>query len=178
MAPMGESAPTEVADFAGQAVEYVERALGVALEYNSETLPVLDHYLRQVPADQPGARELVIAAASAYFGEVVRRAIGGSWLIRGEPDGWRLVLPGGLSFAPAGFVAAAMAMGDVDDYDTGMDAPPTMREVFEQALDAMSPVTEEQYYSLCGRFDTLEHVQDVLFAHAAQLQAEQQKQKN
>jgi hypothetical protein len=175
---MSESAPTEVADFATQVVEYVRRSLGVELEYNSETLPVLDHYLRQVPETPVAARELVIASAGAYYGEVVRRTLGGSWQTHGEPDAWRLVLPGGLSFAPAGFVAAAMDLADVDDYDTGFDAPPKMREVFEQALDNMSPVTEEQYYSLCGRFDTIEHVQDVLFARAAQIQAEQRKQKN
>ncbi len=175
---MSETTPTEVANFADQVVEYVQRSLGVELEYNSETLPVLDHNVRQVPDDQPGARELVIATAGAYYGEVVRRHIGGSWLVRGEPDGWRLVLPGGLSFAPAGFVAAAMALADVDDYDTAFDAPPKMREMFEDALNAMSPVTEEQYYSLCGRFDTIEHVPDVLCARAAQLQSKQQKQKN
>lgn len=175
---MPERTPTEVADFADQAVEYVRRALGVVLEYNSETLPVLDHYVRQVPDNQPGTRELVIATAGAYYGEVVRRALGGSWEIHGEPDAWRLVLPGGLSFAPAGFVASAMVLAEVDDYDTGFDAPQGMRDLFEQALESMSPVTEEQYYSLCGRFDTIEHVQDVLFARAAQLQAQQRKSKN
>ncbi len=164
---MSGSAPTEVADFAGQAVEYVQRSLGVVLEYNSETLPVLDHYLRQVPDGQPGARELVIATAGAYYGEVVRRQLGGSWLVQGEPDGWRVVLPGGLSFAPAGFVATAMALSEVDDYDTSFDAPPKILEMFEEALESMAPVTDEQYYSLCGRFDTIEHVQDVLFARAA-----------
>ena len=83
------------------------------------------------------------------------------------------MLPGGLSFAPAGFVAAAIALADVDDYDTAIDAPDMMRELFESTLERMAPVTEEEYYSLCGRFDTIEHVQDVLFARAQQKQAEQ-----
>lgn len=175
---MRGSVPTEVANFAEQAVEYVQRSIGIVLEYNSETLPVLDHYLRQIPDDEPGARELVIATAGAYYGEVVRRHLGGTWVVEGEPDSWRLVLPGGLSFAPAGFVATAVALSEVDDYDTRFGVPPKMREMFEEALEVMSPVTEEHYYSLCGRFDTIEHVQDVLFARAAQKQSEQQNQNN
>ncbi len=164
--------PTSVGEFADQAVEYVRRSLGVTLEYNSETLSVLDYYIRQVPDDQPSARTLVIATSGAYYGEVVRRTLGGSWVIDGEPEDWRMVLPGGLSFAPAGFVAAAMALADVDDYDSAMEAPPRMKELFEQALDQMAPVTEAEYYSLAGRLDTLEHVQDVLFAIAQQKAAE------
>jgi hypothetical protein len=48
-----------------------------------------------------------------------------------------------------------------------------MHELFEAALERMAPVTVEQYYSLCGRLDTIEHIQDVLFAQAQQKQAEQ-----
>lgn len=167
--PMTTDVPAQVTEFAEQVVAYVKRSLGVTLAYDSETLPVLDHYVRQVPAEQPAARTLVIATAGAYYGEVVRRRMGGSWVVVGEPETWRLVLPGGLSFAPAGFVACAIEQTEADGYDTGMDAPPKMRDVFEATLDGMSPVSEQDYYSLCGRFDTLEHVQDVLLARARQI---------
>ena len=50
---------------------------GIQLEYDSNTLPVLDHYLRTVPDDQPAALELVVATSGAYFGEVVRKLLGG-----------------------------------------------------------------------------------------------------
>ena len=36
--------PHEVAEYATRTVDYVQRALGVALEYDSDTLPLLDHY--------------------------------------------------------------------------------------------------------------------------------------
>jgi hypothetical protein len=156
--------PPAVGEYAEQAVDYVQRALGLELSYDSETLPLLDHYVRQVPDDQPAARALVVAAAGAYFGEVIRRAHGGSWVVGKEPSSWRLVLPAGLSFAPAGFVAAAMARADVDDYDTEFDAPARMMPFLEGALEQMGEVTEEVFYSLCGRYDTIEHLQDVLLA--------------
>jgi len=177
--------PARVSEFADQAVAYVRRALGVALEYDSDTLPLLDHYLRTVPGDQPSTTALVIATSGAYFGEVVRRRLGGRWELGEKVNGnghgqdeapsavegadWRMVLPTGLSFSPAGFVASAIAMADLDDLDSEIDAPPRMRPYVQQALARMGEVSVEEYYSLCGRLDTLEHVHEVLVAVAAQM---------
>jgi hypothetical protein len=231
-APFGDGeggGPEQVLEFASQAVEYVRRALGVTLEYDSETLPILDHYLRQVvtaPAGRPSsgahgnggngrsgngrssrdegaarppATELVAATAGAYFGEVVRRRLGGSWhLPSTDPGSWRLVLPSGLWFWPAA-MAMATILGpegdtaeparerDVDDDDEGPDldeltagdqqageawdsslqAPPPLRPQVARVLESMADVSEEEYYSLCCRLDTLEHVQAVLTAMAS-----------
>jgi hypothetical protein len=166
--------PEPVREYAGQAVAYVERAIGVPLEYDSDTLPVLDHYLRSVPAQRPATRDLIVTTAGAYFGEVIRRRLGGGWdLAAGDPAGWRLVLPSGLSFSPAGLVAAAIELDDVTDLDASFDVPPQLRPHLEDVLSRMAEVTVETFYSLCGRFDTLEHIQSVLLAIAAELAAEQ-----
>jgi hypothetical protein len=186
-----DPAPARVSEYADQAVAYVRRALNIALEYDSDTLPLLDHYLRNVPSDQPAATMLVIATAGAYFGEVVRRRLGGRWEIPSPDDkhgngngngrevtpfegaDWRVVLPTGLSFSPAGIVAAAIAQADLDDLDSEIDAPPRMRPYVQQALARMGEVSIEDYYSLCGRLDTLEHVHEVLVAVAAQMMGNQ-----
>lgn len=86
-------------------------------------------------------------------------------MARGAPDG--------LSFAPAGFVAVAIAQVDVADVETGIEAPPRMRPHLERAMARMSELTTDEYYSLCGRLDTLEHLSEVLVAVAAQLAGEQ-----
>jgi hypothetical protein len=162
--------PPRVAEYARQAVEYVRRAIGLEMDYDSDTLPLLDHYLRSVPDDQPATVELVATSAGAYFGEVVRRRLGGRWDTSAEDAiEWRVVLPTGVSFSPPGFVAAAIVRADLDDLDTTIDAPPRMRPIVEQTLARMSDVTEEDYYSLCGRLDTLEHVHEVLVAVAARM---------
>jgi hypothetical protein len=166
---MDDPVPTRVREYAEQAVSYVRNALGVALEYDSDTLPLLDHYLRSVPEGQPETLQLVIATAGAYFGEVVRRRLGGRWELGSEDVEWRVVLPTGLNFAPAGFVAAAIAQADLDDLDSEFDAPPRMRPFVQRALERMGEVSVEDYYSLCGRLDTLEHVHEVLVAVAAQM---------
>jgi len=170
---MDDPVPPRVREYAEQVVTYVHRALGVTLEYDSDTLPVLDHYLRTVEETagtaQPATLQLVIVTAGAYFGEVVRRRLGGRWELNPEDIEWRMVLPTGLNFAPAGFVAAAIAQADLDDIDSEFDAPPRMKVHVQQALQRMGEVSLDDYYSLCGRLDTLEHVHEVLVAVAAQL---------
>jgi hypothetical protein len=166
---MDDAVPARVREYADQVVSYVRNAIGVTLEYDSNTLPLLDHYLRNVPEGQPQTIQLVIATAGAYFGEVVRRQLGGRWELATEDIEWRMVLPTGLNFAPAGFVAAAIARADLDDLDSEFDAPPRMRPYVQQALERMGEVSIEDYYSLCGRLDTLEHVHEVLVAVAAQM---------
>ena len=161
--------PQRVREYADQAVAYVRTALGVTLEYDSDTLPLLDHYLRTVPSDQIATLQLVVATSGAYFGEVVRRRLGGRWDTQGEEGDWRVVLPTGLHFSPVGFVAAAIAQADLDDFDSEIAAPPRMMPYVQQALGRMGEVSIDDYYSLCGRLDTLEHVHEVLVAVAAQM---------
>lgn len=164
-----DEAPARVREYAEQAVEYVRRALGVTLEYDSDTLPLLDHYLREVPTGQDATLQLVILTSGAYFGEVVRRRLGGRWDTSGEEAQWRVVLPTGLTFSPLGFVASAIVQGESEDIDSAIDAPPRMKPYLQQALQRMGEVSEEDYYSLCGRLDTLEHLHEVLVAVAAQM---------
>ncbi|HEX4420337.1 MAG TPA: hypothetical protein VH165_20615 [Kofleriaceae bacterium] len=166
---MTDLVPPPVREYADQAIAYVQRALGIKLELDSNTLPVLDHYLRTVPADQPAALQLVLATSGAYFGEVVRAHLGGRWELTDEPSKWRIVLPTGLHFSPVGFVAAAIAQADLDDFDSEIAAPPRMAPYVQQALARMGEVSVEDYYSLCGRLDTLEHLHEVLVAVAAQM---------
>ena len=181
---MEDPISVRVREYADQAVQYVRRAVGMTLEYDSDTLPVLDHYLRTVTnGAQAEALELVITTAGSYFGEVVRRRLGGRWESAGriELDGdedrpprsneaeWRVVLPTGLNFSPLGFVASAIAQGDVEEFDSEFDAPPRMRPYVQQTLARMGEVPLEDYYSLCNRLDTLEHVHEVLVAVAAQM---------
>ncbi len=169
---MSDAPPGVVQEYAEQAIAYVQRSLKMKLEYDSETLPVLDHYLRSVPQDRTttaATTELIVVTAGAYFGEVVRRLLGGRWELGEEPKLWRLVLPAGISFAPAGLAASAIVRSELGDLDTALDAPPRMKPYLEQALERMSGLSEDAYFSLSGRLDTIEHLHEVLVTVAAQL---------
>jgi hypothetical protein len=163
------SCPGEILEFAGQAVRYVQRALELELDYTGDTLPLLDHYIRGVPADRPAEQTLVVTTVGAYFGEAVRRNLGGTWTSRDAgPDSWQLTLPGGLTFSPAAMVLAAITRRD----DGEFSGPPKLLEAVGEVLGGMAGVTEEEYFSLGGRYDTLEHLQSVLLAIATARAAE------
>ncbi len=162
--------PRQVEEYAARAVDYVKRAVGLELAYDSDTLPLLDHYLRSVPGTEPATVALIALTAGAYFGEVVRRHLGGRWDLSAEdPMAWRMVLPTGIHFAPAGFAAAAIIRDELEDLDTALDAPSRIRPHLEGALERMGEVSVDDFYSLCGRLDTLEHVHEVLVAVAARM---------
>lgn len=169
---MEDPVPVRVREYAEQAVEYVRRAIGLVLEYDSDTLPLLDHYLRSVQGSAPETMRLVITTAGAYFGEVVRRQLGGRWETIGEEAEWRVVLPTGINFSPLGFAASAIAQSEVEDFDSEFDSPARMRPYVEQTLARMGEVPVAEYYGLCNRLDTLEHVHEVLVAVAAQMMGE------
>lgn len=170
---MSDATPGKVQEYADQAVAYVRRALGMTLEFDSDTLPILDHYLRSVPEDQKAAAELIVVTAGAYFGEVVRRHLGGRWELGDDAKEWRVVLPAGLHFAPAGMAAAAIVQQELGDMDTALDAPPRMKTYLQAALERMGDVSEDAYFSLSGRLDTIEHLHEVLVTVAAQLLGEE-----
>jgi hypothetical protein len=163
-----EPCPAQVAEYAGHAVAYVQRALDFTLEFDSETLPVLDHYLRTVPHDSPAAARLIAATCGAYFGEVLRRELGGYWdLASGDPCEFRLVLPGGLTVVPAGLTLAAIERSDAVDLDCQLHPPLRLRSLVAQIVAQMGDVSEETYYSLCGRLDSLAHIVEAVLARQA-----------
>jgi hypothetical protein len=155
--------PHQVSEYVRAAVDFVQRAVGMVLDGSDESLAVLDHYVAQVPRDRPEIVVLVAPAVGAYFGEVVRRRFGGEWLLSGEPAAWRLSLEGGaVTFAPVGMAAAAVCRANVEGFDAELALGPTHRDDIEAALELAAPVTEEYFYSLTGRFETIQHVLDLL----------------
>jgi hypothetical protein len=161
--------PGAVHDLAERTVEFVRRAIGIALDYTPETLPVLDHYLQGVPDDNVETVALVAATAGAYFGEVARRVLGGEWsATEGPPTEWELVVAGSLRLAPGAFAREAILTEDTGE--AVYDVPDGDREAVEDALEAKGPVAEDEYYSLCGRLETMQLIADVLAAGRASRQ--------
>lgn len=162
---MSTPAPGAVFELSEKAVDFVRRAVGIALDYTPETLPILDHYLKSVPRDQPDTIVLVATTAGAYFGEVARQALGGSWLgLEGTPREWRVQLAGDVSFNPIDFVVEAIAVAEVEGCDGSFEVPLAERAAVEEALAGVAPVGEEEFYSLCGRLEALTTVVNLVLA--------------
>jgi len=161
--PAKEAAPEVVERLADRAVDAVQEALQLPLGWDSETLPLLDYWLQSVSADDEEEFDRAACAAGAYFGEVVRRRLGGVWdLADATPDAWRVVLTTTISLHPVGMAAAAIGQAEAPGYDDSLAAPSVVLPMLKTALDSMADVTEDVYYSLGGRLDTLEHVHSVV----------------
>ena len=82
--------PAEILELSENCRQYALSAVGVELDYEVETLPILDEYLRVAAAglkDRPEAAPVVTGTVAAYFGEVVRRRIDGFWRHLDDPNG-------------------------------------------------------------------------------------------
>src|SRR5438552_14232262 len=92
--PVWGEIPREILELAENCRSYVVQAIGVELDYDAETLPVLDEYLRRAATtvdERPDAARLVATTAGSYFGEVVRRRIDGFWRKLGDQElDWQL----------------------------------------------------------------------------------------
>ncbi|MCX7808727.1 MAG: hypothetical protein N2515_08970, partial [Deltaproteobacteria bacterium] len=106
--------PPPIQELERACIEYVRRALGIELDRSPETLPILDHYLLNLvrSTQVEPILDLVSRCAGAYFGEVVRHAMGqGRWCISSEhPGEWRLEMEHVfLYFFPVGMVREVIA---------------------------------------------------------------------
>lgn len=160
--------PVAVLELSESCRQFVQRALGVELEYDVETLPVLDAYLQMAGggvADRPEAEPLVANTVAAYFGEVVRRRIDGFWRRRPSlPDEWQLCARRAFfSMSPLGIVLESMAKGaDHPGPSSELFLAPDDRVIAEGRLAVFPPVSESDYYLLSTRLEVIETVYEAL----------------
>jgi hypothetical protein len=160
-------AQPETLPLAERVREPIRRAAQMEADFSVESLAAVDHFVRTLPAQAPAAVAATADDVGCYFGEVLRRALGACW--QGspaeEPRSWRLVFDAvPLSISPVGMAAQAIYEDEVGEYDGALDVPDSLRGSLARALEAMGEVDEAYYYSLTGRFETIQHVLDVLVA--------------
>ena len=158
--------PDVVRDLADSCVRFVKRALRIELDYTPETLPILDHYLREAHGiEREEVLNLVAPAAGAYFGEVVRRHLGPSrwhWVsddfgeVRIEFD--RCFL----SFNPIGSALETVLGGEADGYGSHLTVLPEDEALVRASLENTGDVREDDYYRLAVRFEVIEQVVSLL----------------
>lgn len=98
----------------------VQRSLHFALDGSVTSLAIVDHYLEQARDEQRAPiLALLAAGAGAYFGELVRRELGGLWIGDGsDPRHLRLLLtPEFAYFSPVDVAFAAIVGEDPDPDD-------------------------------------------------------------
>jgi hypothetical protein len=142
----------------------VRHLYGVELDLTSDTLPFLDQLIRERQRDPGGVRHLLAMAAGVYLGEVLRRAFGGLWHtadLPADPDAWTVrLLSCPLAIRPA-MIGLEIGSRSILEKPS-LIVPPRQFDALEGALGSAAPVSEEEYFSFCGRYDALHLVVDVL----------------
>lgn len=188
--PLLLPSPARLAELGHAACDYVQRATGLDLDHSEESLAFVDHYLRQVRSGDPLKPEvqiLVAAAIGVYLGETLLGRFGGRWLAIpaepttmaeegtpvldsiDDPTGWRVELEAAplicdpLLWARQALRANGDGDGDGDeDGGGGLSVPPSLWETLQTIMARLPPVTEEYYYSLTGRFETVGYIVEIL----------------
>jgi hypothetical protein len=161
--------PERVAELAEACVRFVERAIGVKLDYQAETLSLLDHYIeegRKAAREKPETAALVAHAAGAYFGEVVRRRHASWWRAEGiDPAMYRLELESAyLSFSPVQLMADALLRVDrteeeaaeEEDASERLELEEEDREAVAQRLAELPPVSDREFYAPSTRLEVID----------------------
>jgi hypothetical protein len=174
-----DTAPPAIRDLAQACVRFVERSVGVKLDYEPETLPLLDYYLEQARAsagEQSETLAVVVQAAGAYFGEVVRRRYASWWHVEGEdPARWQIQFERVyLAIHPMQLMADALSRVDtqpdaLDGNDEGRDEAGLELTEEDRALVAarladIPPVTEREFYAPSTRLEVIEIALEAILA--------------
>lgn len=166
--------PDTVRELAVVCVDYVERALGITLDFSDETLPILDHYASVVRAEITGRPEVgsVLArAVGAYFGEVLRRKFGGFWRLPSDNVvDWlwcaRTIF---VAVNPVGCAYDALYGSDTHAGPSSrLRVLPEDRGAVDARLAAMPPVPEDEYFRFTTRIEAIEVAAITLRARMAE----------
>lgn len=170
--------------------DQVERALKVRLDGSITSLAFVDHYLALArDEDREPIVSLIAAGAGAYFGELVRRELGATWVGDGQdPRRLRLLVePQFVYFSPVDQAYEAIAGRglELDDprlppgpsFDSafGLEPPPADDDALgggdaqwlAERLAELPPVPEDEFHSLTCRFETLQLMLQLLAAKHA-----------
>lgn len=161
-------------------VTHVKSRLGIELDFQNETLSLLDHFISDVlleegagttpsPGDPRRAQlvHLLAPTIGAYFGEVICRLYPCRWRLKSEnPRDWLLEfehVP--LRFNPVGAAAEALIEQYVEDvWNSSISTAPEEAEALGERLAAAPPVPEDEFYALTTRFEVLQIAQEWLRA--------------
>jgi hypothetical protein len=173
------SPPEEIAALAGRCLTHVRNRTGVELDFQSETLSVLDFFIQDLLREEGGGvvpaagdhrraevMHLFAPSIGAYFGEVVRRMFPCRWRIDSEnPMKWTIefdYVP--LRFSPVGAAAEAVVELNAQDMGCCLTTLGEETDALIDRLDAAPPVPESEFFSLSTRLEVLQIAVDWLRA--------------
>lgn len=160
--------PPEVLELAASCARFVHAKYGVPMDGTSDTLSLLDQYVRDARADiqvKPETLDLLQGTIGAYLGEVIRRDLGGEWFAKGAHEAWRLQMATAyLTFNPIGMAREALLLEESEGFHAHLETDPADREDLEHRLKLLPEVEDDEFYSPSNRFDVVSIAVEALHA--------------
>jgi hypothetical protein len=170
VARVAEPAPLAVAELAASCARYVLAKYGVPLDGTSDTLSILDQYVRDARAEilvQPASLPLLEATIGAYFGEVLRRAFPSSWFSSGDRDAWRLDFEEVyLTFNPVGMARESLTLSEAIGWHAHLEMDDAEKDDILARLARLPDVSDEEFYAPSTRYDVVEIAVEALLSRA------------
>jgi hypothetical protein len=152
--------PPAIADLVAACVRFVATRYRVPLDFSSDTLSLVDQYVRDSRGEiavRPESLELLSATIGAYLGEVVRREQGGYWRTDGDPSSWRVLLSRVfLAFNPIGMAREALTLSDAEGFGAYLQLDEAEREDVEARLAVLPEIDEADFYLPTTRFEVVQ----------------------
>lgn len=163
--------PEPIIDLCRSLTDFVERAVGLRPDFTAETLPIVDHYIRESRGgieERPALLDLTAQAIGAYFGEVVRRALTGFWnLPSPNYHDWQLLGKAAFfAFNPIGVGYEVLTRGAHHGPSAELKMAKEDLELVRARLEALPEEREESYFSLSTRFEVIELMAECVRAQA------------
>ncbi len=161
--------PEGVTELAAACVRFVGTRYKVALDFTSETLPVVDQYVREARAEveaRPETLAVVASTVGAYLGEVMRREFGAFWFADGDHAGWRLYFTHVyLACNPLGMVLEALSPELAEGWHAHFEVDPGDADVVSTRLAAIPEIEAELFALPTTRMEALTIVHETLRQH-------------
>ena len=163
------ASPEEVLEGAAACVRFVASVVKVPPDFSPETLPLLDHYVRESRAalqERPEALAITVRAIGAYLGEVVRRSHRCWWrLDTADPGAWRLEFERvKLCFYPVQVAYSALTLDANEDQFAGFEIEDEHHDAVSTRLGELPNVSDEEYFAPSTRLEVLDIVADAVAA--------------
>jgi hypothetical protein len=163
-------APAEIAELSASCARFVLARYGVPLDGTSDTLSLLDQYVRDAREAlliQDAGLPLLEATIGAYFGEVLRRSFDATWFVSGDHDAWRLDFGDVyLTFNPIGMAREALTLREAEGWHAHFEMDGAQKDEVLARLARLPEVPDDEYYAPSTRFDVVELAVETLRARA------------
>jgi hypothetical protein len=176
--------PETVDTLANRCVAHIKQRLGFTLDFQYETLGVVDHFIKSLvdeeggdtalPPGDPRRAHLVHLLAptvGAYFGEVMRRKYPCRWrLFTDNARDWMLEFEEVvIRFNPAGAAAEAFTRQAIDTWGGSISTAPADAPALADRLAASPQVLEPDFFMLTTRWEVVEIAEDWLRSRYSRL---------